>query len=508
MTRNLFVAALLSGTVLVSAASGWAGQAPYAASAPDIPISHHDRFYTSDQFSNTVSVTDPADNKLLGVIRLGELVPANFSPLYTGQLLVHGMGFSPDHRTLDVVSIGSNSVAFIDTATNAVKHITYVGRSPHEAFFSPDGKEVWVTVRGENYVSVLDGTTYQEKTRITTNNGPGMTIFSPDGKYGYVCSSFTPETVVVSVATHTIVGRVPQASPFCPNIAATPDGTQVWFTLKDTGKTEVFNAQPPFNVLKVIDTGPITNHVNIVRNAHGQFAYVTIGGLNEVKAFRTDDFSLVATIPVGKLPHGIWPSGDGTRVYIGLEIDDNMTAIDTLTNKVIATSPIGQAAQGVAYVPDAVPETTGAELGNAAMSDAGAYMPGPARTGELQPLGVAGQAAHYLLTMAPPGAAAGAKAPTSLSLYDQGLVQVLEASVTGLEPKQPYVLAFSERADGGGKLEPLEGFMTNPAGSAIVNAVGPIRQIVQGAENTPRRYLVIVPGPAAQPGEPVQIQVL
>jgi YVTN family beta-propeller protein len=171
-----------------------------------------------------------------------------------------------------------------------------------------------------------------------------------------VCSSFTPETVVIAVADNTIVGRVPQESPFCPNIAATPDGTQVWFTLKDTGKTEVFNAQPPFNVLRTIDTGPITNHVNIVRNASGQFAYVTIGGLNEVKVFRTDDFGLVATIPVGKLPHGIWPSGDGTRVYIGLEIDDKATAIDTLTNTVIATAPIGQAPQGVAYVPDAVPE--------------------------------------------------------------------------------------------------------------------------------------------------------
>ena len=64
-----------------------------------------------------------------------------------------------------------------------------------------------------------------------------MTIFSPDGKYGYVCSSFTPETDVIAVADHQIVGRVPQASPFCPNIAATPDGTQVWFTLKDIGKT-------------------------------------------------------------------------------------------------------------------------------------------------------------------------------------------------------------------------------------------------------------------------------
>ncbi len=511
MKRTMLASAVFAGTALATVAlcgiaPALAGQAPAAASAPDIPISHHDRFYTSDQFSNTVSVIDPADNKLLGVIRLGEFAPANFSPLYKGQVLVHGMGFSPDHRTLDVVSIGSNSVTFIDTATNAVKHVTYVGRSPHEAFFTPDGKEVWVTVRGENYVSVLDGTTYEEKTRVTTNSGPGMTIFSPDGKYGYVCSSFTPETVVIAVADHTIVGRVPQASPFCPNIAATPDGAQVWFTLKDTGKTEVFNAQPPFNVLRTIDTGPITNHVNIVRNAHGQFAYVTIGGLNEVKVFRTDDFGLVATIPTGKLPHGIWPSGDGSRVYIGLEIDDKAAVIDTLTNTVIATAPIGQAPQGVAYVPNAVPERSGTELGNAAMSVGGAGMPGPAGTGELQPLGVAGQTAHYLLTMAPPGRAAAAQPPTSVSLYDQGLVQVLEASVTGLEPKQPYVLAFSERADGGGKLEPLEGFMTNPAGSAIVNAIGPIRQIVQGAENTPRRYLVILYGTADKPGTPVQME--
>ena len=86
------------------------------------------------------------------------------------------------------------------------------------------------------------------------------------------------------------------------------------FTLKDIGKTQVFDAKPPFTLLNTLDIGPITNHVNIVRNAHGQFAYITVGGLNEVKVFRTDNFQQVATIEVGDLPHGIWPSGDGMRV--------------------------------------------------------------------------------------------------------------------------------------------------------------------------------------------------
>jgi hypothetical protein len=375
MRRNVILAVLLVATGFVGVPYAFAGQAPGAASDPDIPVSHQDRVYSAEQYSNTVSVTDPVDNKLVGTIRLGDPLPANLSPLYKGQLLVHGMGVSPDHRTIDVVAIGSNAVIFIDTATNSVKHVSYVGRSPHEAFFTMDGKEVWVSVRGENYVSVLDGTTYEEKTRITVPNGPGMTIFSPDGKYGYVCSSFTPETEVITVADHKIVGKVPQASPFCPNIAATPDSKQVWFTLKDTGKTQVFGGQPPFELLKTLDTGPITNHVNIVRNANG--------------------------------------------------------------------------------------------------------------TSNLQPLGLAGQSAQ--LWLAPPGAKKEEKAPTSVSLSDQGLVQMLEAAVSGLEPGKPYVLALASEPSGAGALEPLQGFMTNPAGAAIVNAIGPVRQVVRGEDKTPRR---------------------
>ena len=253
------------------------------------------------------------------------------------------------------------------------------------------------------------------------------------------------------------------------------------------GRAEVFDARSSFSVLKTIDTGPITNHVNIVHNANGTFAYVTVGGLNEVQVFRTDNFSKVATIPVGNLPHGIWPSGDGTRIYVGLENGDSLVAIDTLTNKVIATSPIGQGCQAIVYVPNAVPNGDG--------------------TQGLQPLGIAEQVTHLSLVPLENGkVATGQTAPTSVSLFDQGLVQVLQAAVTGLEPKHPYVLALSQDANGGGALEQLEAFTTNQAGAAIVNTVGPIRQVVQGENNVPRRYLVIVPGTATQHGTPVQVQ--
>jgi YVTN family beta-propeller protein len=93
-----------------------------------------DRVYTADQNTNTVSVINPVTNTLLGQIKLGNQRPDVLSALYKGELNVHGLGFSPDHKTLIAISNGSNSVAFIDTATNKVKGITYIGRSPHEGF--------------------------------------------------------------------------------------------------------------------------------------------------------------------------------------------------------------------------------------------------------------------------------------------------------------------------------------------------------------------------------------
>ena len=276
-----------------------AGSRPMVAGA-SVRVSARDRVYSGDQTSNTVSVINPATNTLLGVIRLGDPVLGGIQPLYRGQLLVHGLGFSPDHRTLAVISIGSNSVTLIDTATNAVKGTLYLGRSPHEGFFTPSGRELWVTVRGEDYVSVIDPVAVKEVRRVHTANGPGMVLFSPDGRYAYVPSSFTPELDVVDARSYRVVARVPQFSPFSPNLAVSPDGAQVWFTLKDSGRTQVMNARPPFNVLATLDTGPITNHVTMVDNAHGHFAYVTVGGINEVKVFsRRAPFPLVATIPTG-----------------------------------------------------------------------------------------------------------------------------------------------------------------------------------------------------------------
>ncbi len=412
----------------------------------------HDRVYTADQVSNTVSVIDPAVNKLLGIIKLGELPPAALLPLYKGQSLVHGLGFSPDGSRLCVISIGSNSITLIDTATNKVVKSRYLGRAPHEAFFTPDGKEIYAAVRGEDYVSVLDAGTLDELARIKTNPGPAMILFRPDGKYAYVPSSFTPELCVVDTKTREVIARVPQASPFSPNLAVSADGKQVWFTLKDSGKTQVMSAEPPFAILGTLATGPISNHVTCVDNAQGHFAYVTVGGTDEVKVYhREPPFESVATIPVGALPHGIWASPDGSRVFIGLENEAKVQAIDTATNKVVATIPSGQLPQALVYVPAAAARGTGTE--------------------NLLPLSTLQESKVYRLRTADeakPGRA-------SVTVISLGLIDEIQVAASGLTPGQEYMLSLVESSGSPSRRAEFVKAKATPSGNLIADTLGSVR---------------------------------
>lgn len=404
-----------------------------------------DRVYTADQNTNTVSVIDPVGNTLLGQIKLGNVRPDVLSPLYKGEINVHGMGFSPDHKTLIAISNGSNSVTFIDTETNTVKGKTYVGRSPHEGFITADGNEAWVVVRGEDYISVIDAHTYKETGRIQVANGPGMLLFTPDGKYAFVVSSFTPEVDVIDVKTHAIVKRIPVVSPFSPFLQFTPDFKEVWMTHKDVGKVTRIDATT-FEVKQVIDTGLVTNHLGFARTARGTLAYVTVGAENVVKVYSTDSVAkLIDTIAVGALPHGIWPADDGSRMYVGLENGDAVDVIDTATDKVIHRIPVGQAPQALVYVSHSATQGKGdANLVPRANKDAVNV--------RLKPTGKQGTG--------------------FVVVRDLGLFDSIETFMFKLKPMTVYNVYVT------GQQEPIGSFKTMANGMANGTAIGPMREIV------------------------------
>ncbi|MFL6710048.1 MAG: beta-propeller fold lactonase family protein [Massilia sp.] len=415
-----------------------------------------DRVYTADQNTNTVSVIDPVSNALLGQIVLGNVRPDVLSPLYKGEINVHGMGFSPDHKSIVAVSNGSNSVTFIDTETNAVKGRTYIGRSPHEAFFTADGKQVWAVVRGEDYISVIDAATFKETARIPVPNGPGMVQFTPDGQRAFVVSSFTPDVVVIDVASHRIIKHIPVVSPFSPFLQFTPGFKEMWMTHKDVGKVTRIDTTT-YEVKQVIDTGLITNHLAFARTARGVLAYVSVGGENVVKVYSTGAVAaLVDTIPTGALPHGMWASDDGSRVYAGLENGDAVDVIDTATNKVIKQVPVGQAPQALLYVSHAVQgKQGGMHLAPRVNSDSVNVA--------LKPTGKQGT---------------GFVVVRRLGLFDS-----IESFLFKLKPNTVYKVWVS------GQPAPIGAFTTNDKGMANGTAIGPLREVSDQAGKASQVYV-------------------
>jgi len=83
-----------------------------------------------------------------------------------------------------------------------------------------------------------------------------------------------------------------------------------------------------------------------------QNAYITNSDSNNVSVINTATNTVIATIPVGTFPQGVAVSPDGSKVYVTTPASNIVAVIDTATNKMITTIPVGRGPIGVAVSPD------------------------------------------------------------------------------------------------------------------------------------------------------------
>jgi YVTN family beta-propeller protein len=383
-TGTAAVAAAVAVVTAVACLAGglpaWGSPSPVAGNprprvtqAPALPgaqrISGNDRVYTADQDSNTVTVINPKTDTVLGTIPFGAVrmdTSADvLGAMYNGQIDVHGLGFSRDGRYLDVIDVTTNAVHVVDTATSKVVSTVYLGRAPHEGFFSPDGRKLWVAVRGLNYVAVIDWRSGKVVDKIYTEEGPSKVVFSPDGRLAYVNHLRALVLDVIDVRTRKVIDRVPipAAAGGSSDEAISPDGKEVWLGMPTNGRTVAVINTKTHRVEALLNTGPRTNHPNFVTVGGVNYAYLTVGNLNETLVFRRSANGGPPTLVKrihdhGDGPHGIWPSPDNTRVYVALQYSDGVDVINTKTMEVIKTLHVGQSPMALVYVARSGPGST------------------------------------------------------------------------------------------------------------------------------------------------------
>ena len=135
----------LSAVLLLTGAPAYAGQAPFAADAPNFPVSGRDRVYAAEQFSNTVSVIDR-----LSRLPFNQQKSRCHSPRRSSADELVAAVQEPSSRSRARLLAGSQDTRgridrfkFGDLHRHGHQQSpTYVGRSSHEAFFTQDGREV------------------------------------------------------------------------------------------------------------------------------------------------------------------------------------------------------------------------------------------------------------------------------------------------------------------------------------------------------------------------------
>ena len=269
-----------------------------------------------------------------------------------------------------ITNLVSANVSVIDTATNTVIATIPVGIGQNGVAVTPDGSKVYVANVNVPFVSVIDTATNTVIATIPVGIGPRGVAVTPDGSKVYVTNVQLPNPSVVSViatATNTVIATIPLGGE-SNGVAVTPDGRKVY--VANSGSNNVFvidtatNAvigSPipvglfPFGVAVTPDGDrhagkdeKEAQHGEAERDRHrrageheGGKVYVANRDNDNVSVIDTATNTVIATIPVGSFPLGVAVTPDGRKVYVANSGSNNVFVIDTASNLVLAVVSVG-----------------------------------------------------------------------------------------------------------------------------------------------------------------------
>jgi YVTN family beta-propeller protein len=125
-----------------------------------------------------------------------------------------GFDVSPDGKEAWVASAGDGTVTIVDLAAKKVSATLNTGtKSANRLRFTPDGKHVLISMLSQPDVVVLDVATHKEIKRIPIGHGAAGILMQPGGARAYV--SCTPDSYVAVIDLNSleVVGHIEAGNP-------------------------------------------------------------------------------------------------------------------------------------------------------------------------------------------------------------------------------------------------------------------------------------------------------
>jgi YVTN family beta-propeller protein len=126
-----------------------------------------------------------------------------------------------------VANAGSDSVSVIDSGDDKIMDTIELGASPTDITASIDGKRVFVISSQDDTLLAIDAGSNEVVATINLGCAPDKVAASPDGKKAYVVCTEAKRVLVVDIANERVSAKISQ--PFVPIYAATTlDGRKLY----------------------------------------------------------------------------------------------------------------------------------------------------------------------------------------------------------------------------------------------------------------------------------------
>ena len=254
----------------------------------------------------------------------------------------------------------SNSVSFIDSASNTVFTTVGVGQVPLGIAVTPDSRTAYVVDLGLSAatsavtpINLAAPPTAQPSIDFSSNPGNFIAI-SPNGAKAYVTDPGDGQVVPLSLTTSPATKGAaitvgPKGTSNPEGIAFAPNGATAYAT--DNGANSIIPITVASDAAGTpINVGHHTFAIAITPN--GATAYVTSASDGVVIPVSLGSRTVGAMIPVGANPRGIAITPDGSTAFVANGNSGSVTPIDTATNTAGAPINVGGGPYAIAVTPD------------------------------------------------------------------------------------------------------------------------------------------------------------
>jgi DNA-binding beta-propeller fold protein YncE len=213
--------------------------------------------------------------------------------LHTGTLSQH-VTPSWDLKTLYVEASASNQLVAIDPATGRIER-RIPQRRPYNLYFTPDGRRGIVMDEENDDIAFTNPRTFKRGAVVHDPScvGPNHADFSANGRYFLVTCEFSGSLLKISTTSHRVLGR--------------------------------------------LDLGPGSKPQDVRLSPDGRVFYVADMDRDRLLRIGWRHLRIVGSTHMPSMPHGIYPSRDGRRLYVSDRMAGEVSVVSVATNKIVDT---------------------------------------------------------------------------------------------------------------------------------------------------------------------------